>query len=130
MFTLAQAATPPVPGLGHAPPLPGQRGQLVPRGQGRHGGHDLAAAAWAAGPGAGHNTAQDIFIISVLLDIFYLYFIVVFIMTFIIGFSPVVTVAQVTGAGHHTGAGLSGRPVGDVGGTPGQGGGGGRGGVH
>ena len=73
MFTLAHAATPPVPGLGHAPALPGQRGQLLPRGQGRHGGHDLAAAAWAAGPRAGHNTAQDIFIISVLLDIFYLY---------------------------------------------------------
>ena len=51
-------------------------------------------------------------------------------MTFIIGFSPVVTVAQVTGAGHHTGGGLGGRSVGDVGGAPGQGWGGGRGGVH
>ena len=51
-------------------------------------------------------------------------------MTFIIGFSPVVTVAQVTGAGHHTGGGLGSRPVGDVGGAPGQGGGWGGSGVH
>ena len=78
MFTLAHAATPPVPGLGHAPPLPGQRGQLVPRGQGRHGGHGIAAAAWAAGTHAGHGATQSKIII---------YSVVVSIRTSIIGFS-------------------------------------------